>query len=128
MALPNEKSADFNGMEVEVAQLNIGPSSTVTQITNRSTGVTINATSGQITTDSTSLAAAAEATFTVTNDKVSATSVIALCQASGSTTATSKPLVGAVADGSFDITLTNLHASTADTAAMVINFVVINGV
>ena len=127
MALPNENSADFNGMEVEVAQLNIGPSSTVTQTTNRSTGVTINATSGRITTDTTSLAAAAEASFTVTNSKVSATSVVVVNVASGAA-ATPLAFVTAVAAGSFQITISNLHASTAETGALVLNFVVINGV
>lgn len=105
-----------------------GAGSTVTQITNRSTGVTINAVCGQITTDDTSLAAGAEATFTVTNSEVAATDVVVVSAASGQTTSTSVPLVTAVAAGSFDITLTNLHASTADTGAMVINFAVIKSV
>lgn len=100
----------------------------VTQQTNRSTGVTINALCGQITTDATSLAAAAEATFVVTNNKVAATDVVVVSAASGQTAGTSVPLVSAVAAGSFSITLTNLHASTADTGAMVINFVVIKAV
>lgn len=127
MALINEKSVNYNGMEVECAQLNIGPSGTVTQITNRSTGVTVNTTSGRITTDTTSLAAAAEATFTVTNSSVVATSVPVVVLASGAA-ATTQVFVSAVAAGSFDITVANLHASTAETGALVINFVVINGV
>lgn len=100
---------------------------TVTQATDRSTGVTINYPSGQITTDATSLAAGAEATFTVTNSLVTATSVPVIAAASGQTAGTSVPIVSAVAAGSFDITLTNLHASTADTGAMVINFIVFQG-
>jgi hypothetical protein len=36
--------------------------------------------------------------------------------------------VSAVAAGSFDIRLTNLHASTADTGASIINFAVIKAV
>ena len=47
-----------------------GAGSSVTQTTSRATGVTINALSGTITTDSTSLAAEASAKFTVTNSKV----------------------------------------------------------
>ena len=34
----------------------------------------------------------------------------------------------ALAKGSFDITISNLHASTAETGALVINFVVIGAV
>ena len=47
-----------------------GSGSTVTQITNRATGVTINAICGAITTDTTSLAAEASADFVVTNSAV----------------------------------------------------------
>ena len=47
----------------------IGPTTggTVTQATNKTTGVTLNAASGQITMNGAELAGAAEATFTVTN-------------------------------------------------------------
>ena len=105
-----------------------GAGAAVTQITSRATGVTINAISGTITTDTTSLAAAAEAVFTVTNSSVAIGDVIVLSARSGQTAGTSVPIVTAVAAGSFDITLTNLHASTADTGAMIINFAVIKAV
>lgn len=105
-----------------------GAGGTVTQATSRSTGVTLNKVTGQITTNNTSLAAGAEATFTVTNSAVAATDVVVLCAASGQTAATSVPSVTAVAAGSFDVTLTNLNASTADTGAMVINFAVVKAV
>lgn len=98
----------------------------VTQITSRATTVVLNTLCGTITTDPTSLAAAAEATFTVTNSKVAATDVVVCCIKSGGTTAGSTwAAVTAVAAGSFQITVTNLHASTADVAALVINFAVI---
>lgn len=105
-----------------------GAGGAVTQITNRSTAVTVNATSGAITTDTTSLAAGAEATFTVNNSAVEVGDVVVVCARSGQTAATSIPAVTAVAAGSFAITLTNLNASTADTGAMIINFAVIKGV
>ena len=99
----------------------------VTQATNRSTGVTINAPAGQITMNAASLAAGAEATFTVTNSFVTATSVPVIALASGQTADTSVVNVTAVANGSFNITVTNLNAATADTGAGVINFIVFNG-
>lgn len=105
-----------------------GAGGAVTQITSRSTGVTVNALSGAITTDATSLAAGAEATFTVTNSAVAVGDVVAVSARSGQTAGTSVPIVTAVAAGSFNITLTNLHASTADTGAMIINFAVIKAV
>lgn len=98
----------------------------VTQITSRSTGVTINAPAGRITMDPTSLAAAAEATFVVTNSFVTADSVPVVAIKS-SATGTPVASVTAVAAGSFSITISNLHASTADTTADVINFIVFNG-
>jgi hypothetical protein len=100
---------------------------TVTQATSRSTGVTINAPAGQITMNAASLAAGAEAKFTVTNSFVTATSVPVVALKSGQTADTSMVFVSAVADGSFEITVSNLAAATADTGAGVINFIVFQG-
>ena len=131
MASPNSKRQNFRNQEIAVASVDFHPmrgdTSTVTQTTNRSTGVTINSLVGQITTDATALAAGAEAKFVVTNSYVSAKDVIVINAASGQTADTSIPTVIAVADGSFTIQLTNLHAATADTGAMVINFIVLGG-
>lgn len=131
MALINEQSEDKKELELRCATVNFfpkrGDTSTVTQVTNRSTAVTINSLSGQITTDDTSLAAGAEAKFVVNNSYVTAKSIPVIVAASGQTADTSIPNVVAVADGSFTIQLTNLNGSTADTGAMVINFVVLGG-
>jgi hypothetical protein len=105
-----------------------GAGAAVTQLTNRSTGVTVNAVCGKITTDATSLAAGAEATFVVTNSAVEVGDVVNICARSGQTAGTSIPFVTAVAAGSFSITLSNFHASTADTGAMIINFAVCKAV
>jgi hypothetical protein len=106
-----------------------GAGSTVSQATDRTTGVTINALSGAITTQATSLATAAEVSFTVTNSKVAIGDVVLACIRSGPTTLGSTWVsVTAVAAGSFQLTLGNLHASTADTGAAIINFIVIKAV
>jgi hypothetical protein len=127
MGLINEKAVDHRGQEVRAKLFTAypGETSTVTQITSRATGVTLSATAGQITTDTTSLAAAAEATFTVTNTYVTAKTVPVVALASGAA-ATTNVFVTAVAAGSFDITVANMHASTAETGALVINFVLID--
>lgn len=104
-----------------------GSGGAVTQATNRTTAVTLNTLTGQITTNGASLAAGAEADFVVNNNQVAATDVVVICAASGQTADTSVPHVTAVAAGQFTIQLTNLHATTADTGAMVINFAVIKG-
>lgn len=128
MGLINEKAVDYEGSECRAYLFTCYPASTstVTQITNRATGVTLNSTAGQITTDDTSLAAAAEATFVVTNSYVTAKTVPIVVAASGQTADTSTAVVSAVAAGSFSITVYNHHASTADTGAMVINFVLVD--
>ena len=104
-----------------------GAGGAVTQGTDRSTGVTLSTLTGQITTNAASLAAGAEATFTVTNTLVAATDIIVLSLTAGGT-GSPQAYVSTVAAGSFAITVTNLHASTADTSADVINFAVIKGV
>lgn len=100
---------------------------TVTQATSITTGVTLSAHSGQITTVSSTLAAGAEATFTVTNTNVAATDVVVVCLASTSSAGTPQAHCTAVAAGSFDITINNLHASAALDNTMVINFAVFKG-
>lgn len=105
-----------------------GSGGAVTQATSRTTGVTLNKTSGAITTNNTSLAAGAEAEFTVTDSSVAVGDVVVVAARSGQTAGTSFPYVSGVAAGSFKITLSNLHATTADTGAMIINFVVIKAV
>lgn len=107
-----------------------GAGGAVTQETNRTTGVTLNTICGTITTNNASLAAGAEATFTVTNSAVAATDVVvvSLQDATPTSGALSIPFVTDVAAGSFKITLTNLSADTADVGASKINFCVIKGV
>lgn len=103
---------------------------TVTQTTNRTTGVTINALSGSITTDTTSLAAEASAAFTVTNSAVAIGDVVVVSQRSGANGGATDVYVSTVAAGSFAITVmnNNVAAGTAETGAIVINFAVIKAV
>jgi hypothetical protein len=99
----------------------------VTQITNRSTGVILHALSGAITTDTTSLAAEATADFIVTNNRVAIGDVVVVAQRSGSNGGGTLVEVAAVAAGSFTVRVHNgnVAAGTAETGAIVINFVVI---
>ena len=101
---------------------------TVTQITNRSTGVTLSKLSGYIQTDTTSLAAGAAASFTVTNTAVAVGDVVVVAIRSGATTNQTHVNVTTVAAGSFAITVENNHASTAETGAILINYAVIKAV
>lgn len=100
-----------------------GSGSTVTQITSRTTGVTINAITGAITLVS-AAGSATYATFTVTNNKVVATDVIIINQKSG--TDKYAVFVSNVATGSFAVTFADLSGTT--TEQPVFNFAVIKGV
>lgn len=102
-----------------------GSGSSVTQATSASTGVTINAKCGKITTVALTTAAAAEEAFTVTNSKVSTTSVVAVTITGYAGAGTPCAFVKTVASGSFTLALTNLHASAALDAAVSVNFVVL---
>lgn len=110
-----------------------GAGATVTQITNRSTGVTINAVCGKIQTDTTSLAAGASAEFTVTNSAVAIGDVVVVSQRSGSSNVAgvagvTHVSVVTVAAGSFIVSVDNNSSTTAETGAIIINFAVVKAV
>lgn len=129
--LPMRSGARFDGRVSSKKGIGYaaGDGSTVTQITNRSTGVTINALSGAITTDNTSLAAEATADFVVTNSKVEINDTVVVSVRSGSNGGGTLVTVTAVAAGSFTIRVHNgnVAAGTAETGAIIINFAVIKG-
>jgi len=106
-----------------------GAGSTVTQITNRATGVTIDAICGQITTDNTSLAAEASAKFTVTNSSVAEADVIVI-SFRDAVALNTDVVVTDTAAGTFELTVinNNVAAGTAETGAIVINFAIIKAV
>jgi len=107
--------------------IRVSDGGTVTQITSPTTGVTLSTLSGQITTVAGTLAANTEETFTVTNTKVTALDTPIVTLASTASTGTPVAVCSAVAAGSFDITVTNLHATVALDALLVINFNIIQG-
>jgi len=102
----------------------------VTQLTSRATGVTVNALSGTITTVNTSLAAEVSAVFVVTNSEVAIGDVVVVSMRSGSVALNTDVVVTAVAAGSFSLTVINgnVAAGTAETGAIIINFAVIKAV
>ena len=104
-------------------------SGTVTQATNHSTGVTINATSGRITLAASALSAATNVEFTVTNSTVTANSIIMLTVQDENTTNNAQLTAAThtIASGSFVISLHNPAATGATSAtSSKIHFLVIN--
>ena len=120
---------DVSGVSRIANPIRTNTQGTVTQQTNRTTGVTLNALSGTITTNNASLAAEAAATFIVTNSTVAATDAVVVCQQSGSDGGNTMVHVVAVAGGSFSIQVSNNNAAagTAETGAILINFFVLGG-
>jgi len=106
----------------------VGPAKggTVTQATSKSTGVTLNAASGQITMHNASLADAAEVTFTVTNSEVSATDVVVVNHGSAGTAGAYVVQANTIAAGSFKISVGNVSGG-ALAEAIVLNFVALKG-
>lgn len=100
-----------------------GSGGTVTQLTSRTTGVTLNKISGAITLFS-AAGTSAYTTFTVTNSTVAATDVIIVNQKSG--TDKYEAFVTNVSAGSFNITFSDVSGTT--TEQPVFNFAVIKAV
>jgi hypothetical protein len=104
-----------------------GAGSTVTQQTNKSTGVTISYMTGTITMNNAALNAGVAVGFTVTNTKVAATDIPIVVIKSGATADSYNVQVDAVASGSFRIQIRN-HTAGNLSEAVVLSFAIIKGV
>lgn len=100
---------------------------TVTQLSNKSTGVTLDKLSGVITMNNAQLNAATSVGFTLTNAMIGATDVVAVSIKSGATADAYAVTVDATADGSCRIQLRNVSGGNLS-EAVVLNFVVLKGV
>jgi hypothetical protein len=101
-----------------------GAGGAVTQITSRTTGVTLNTVAGAITLFTVAPTLNAWVSFTVTNSAVAATDTIVVSVKSGTNTYIA--CVSAVAAGSFRITFASIAGTASD--APVINFAVVKAV
>jgi hypothetical protein len=98
----------------------------VTQLTDKSTAVTLNKLSGQITMHNASLAAGAYVSFTLNNSEIALTDVVALSLCSTNTTLGYSLTSWAIAGGCGIRVLNNLTGPLAE--PVVINFAVIKAV
>lgn len=105
-----------------------GAGGAVTQLTNKSTSVTLNKPTGQITMNNAALATVTNARFQVNNSIVAATDTIIVNLSSGfATGATYQAWVDGIGAGFFLITLRNISAGSLS-EAVVLNFAVVKGV
>lgn len=105
-----------------------GAGGVVTQLTNKSTAVTLNAICGTITMDAATLAHQTPVAFTLTNSAIAATDVVVVSVKSGGTAGAYLVSAGAVAAGSCSITLFNCQTSGNLSEAVVLSFAVIKAV
>lgn len=102
----------------------------VTQLTSKSTGVTLNNSAGRITMNNAALAAGVAVSFILTNSSISINDTIIVCISSNTTGTTAgayTTYVSYLAAGSALITLRNLTASTSYSEAVIINYAIIHG-
>jgi hypothetical protein len=99
----------------------------VTQATSKSTGVTINASIGQVVMNNAALAAGASVKFTVTNSDCFLGDVPIIIMASGGTSGDYSLDCTAVANGSFDVTVQNISAGSLS-EAVVVSFAIIHAI
>jgi len=102
-----------------------GAQGSVTQATSKSTGVTLNKSSGQITMNGAALAAGTTVLFTLTNSVLSAKDVLIVNVGSGGTSGAYWPYVANVGAGSAVIGIYNNTAGSLS-EAIVINYAVIH--
>ena len=105
-----------------------GAGGVVTQLTDKSTAVTLNAICGTITMDAATLAHQTPVAFTLTNNAIAATDVVVVSVKSGGTAGAYLVSAGAVAAGSCSITLFNCQTAGNLSEAVVLSFAVIKAV
>jgi len=105
-----------------------GNGGTVTQLTSRTTGVTLNAPSGQITLVAGSISGLSSQEFTLTNSFIAATDVVLVTFGSGLTSAQYDVTVTETSAGSCKISVHNVNNSATPTDTPVLNFAVFKGV
>jgi hypothetical protein len=99
---------------------------TVTQLTDKSTAVTLNKSAGRITMNNASLNTATNATFTLNNSFISANDTVVLTISGGQATPGSyNVFANGLAAGSVSISLRNISGGTLS-EAVVINFALIH--
>lgn len=102
-----------------------GAQGSVTQLTSKSTAVTLNKSAGQITMNNADLATVTTVSFTLNNSLISAKDTLVVCISSGATTGAYLVYVSNLTAGTAVISLRNFTAGTLG-EAVVINFSVIH--
>ena len=129
----NEISCPINATTVNAeiiqASSTIGYSAgnfaTVTQQNNKTTGVTINTSSGQIVTANSQLAPSAQAVFVVSNSSISTNDNVICSIASGGTLGAYNVFIAAISNGSFTVVIKN-STNNAYSEAVTLNYSILH--
>jgi hypothetical protein len=133
--MPNTKTTGVAYLDPEFSTMyateEIGYSTaaqgSVTQLTSKSTAVTLDKSAGRITMNNASLATATNATFTLNNALISANDTVILTISGGQATPGSyNVFANSLATGSVSITLRNISGGSLS-EAIVINYCIIHG-
>jgi len=104
-----------------------GAQGAVTQLTSKSTGVTLNKSNGQITMNNAALGAGAIVSFTLTNNLLSARDVLIVNVSGGAATAgTYTAFVSSIGVGAAVLSLYNISGGSLS-EAVVLNYAIIHG-
>jgi hypothetical protein len=103
-----------------------GAGGTVTQTTDKATGVTLNTPTGQITMNGAALASDNSVSFTLTNSAIAASDVVNVCIRSGATGGAYFVIVDQVGAGSCRISVRNMTGGSLS-EALVLNYAVVKG-
>jgi hypothetical protein len=120
-------STPTNNAIANAPAIGIGPTGfgTVTQLTSKSQGVTVNAKAGVVTMHNAALAASATIQFTMTNSAITGTDVVVANQGTGGTAGSYNAHCVDVGAGSAIFRIVNTSAGSLS-EAVTINFVVID--
>jgi hypothetical protein len=98
----------------------------VTQLTDKTTAVTLNKSAGRITMASTALAGNTAVSFTLNNSSVSANDTIVVCISGGATAGAYTTYISSLATGTALVTLRNLTGGSLS-EAVILNYSIIHG-
>ena len=113
-------------LAVTSGTIDIQDGGTVTQASNKSTGVTLSTNSGQITMNGAALGDDTEISFDVTNTNVAATDVVIVNHGSAGTMGAYVVQASNIGAGTFEVSVKNVSGGSLS-EAIVVNFAVIKG-
>jgi len=99
---------------------------TVTQLTDKTTAVTLNKSAGRITMNGAALAGNTAVSFTLNNSLLSGNDTVIVCISGGATTGAYTSYVTSLTTGSAILTLRNL-TGTSYSEAVILNYAIIHG-